>query len=570
MKPFVVTPLQAAKMPRWLLLLMCALYVVPGLVGRDPWRFEDAAGFGVAWTMALGERGGADWLMPNVVGVPVLEEGPLPFWLAAVAIRALPFLAPDAVVRGVAMAWLALFLVCVWYATWLLARRPEVQPADPFGASATRSDYGRAIADSALLLTLATFGLLARVHETTAESAQVAWIGVFLLGCAMSLERPTLGGALAGLAVGLTVMSRGIPTAVALTAVALALPARVGGFRLVARPMLAAFVPVALAVSLAWPLALSAAGPAAAGHLDAWLGWNRGLVAGPTRDTLAYAVETLPWFFWPAWPLAAWALWRWRERRLEPALAVPAATLATLALVALLSPRGTESMLLPLVPSVAMLGALALPTIRRTLTALIDWFAVMTFTLIGAALWAYWIAFQTGWPPRMAFRAQRAVLGFSPEIDVLEVVVGAAVTLAWLGLVAWRVSRQPRAMWRSVILSSGGMVLAWSLLMTLWMPAGNHRKTYRDVAQQAGAVVSPAHRCVATLGMDVAHRASFAYFGALRLDDTRDDCEWLLVADRVSAPLDPSLVRGEWRQAWRGQRPVDRQERFRLFRRVAG
>jgi hypothetical protein len=119
-----------------------------------------------------------------------------------------------------------------------------------------------------------------------------------------------------------------------------------------------------------------------------------------------------------------------------------------------------------------------------------------------------------------------------------------------------------------MVLSSGGMVLAWLLLMTLWLPAGNHRKTYRDVAQQAGAVVSPAHRCVRTLGMDVAQRASFGYFGALRLDDTRTDCEWLLVADRVSQPIATAPVPGDWRAVWRGQRPVDRQERFRLFRRV--
>lgn len=570
MKPFLVTALQAAKLPRWLLLLLCALYVVPGLVGRDPWRFEDAAGFGVAWTMARAPAGLLDWLVPNVLGVPVTEEGPLPFWLGALAIRALPVLAPDAAVRGVAMAWLVGLLACTWYATWLLARRPEVQPTDPFGASASRSDYGRAVADSALLVTLATFGLLARAHETTAESAQVAWVGLFLLGCAHALQRPTLGGVLAGLAVGLTVTSRGLPPAIALAVVALILPARVGAYRLVARPMLAAFVPAMLATSLAWPLALAAAGEAGAAHLDAWLAWNRSLVSGPSRDSGAYLLETVPWFFWPAWPLAAWALWRWRERRLEPGLAVPAATAGALALSALLSPRGNEAILLPLVPPIALLAAMGLPTIRRGVTSLIDWFAVMTFTLIGAALWAYWIALQTGWPPRMAFRAQQAVLGYVPGLVPVEIAVGALVTLAWLALVAWRVSRQPRALWRSVMLSAGGMVLAWCLLMTLWLPAGNHRKTYREVAQQAGTVVTPEHRCVATLGVDLSQRASFAYFGALAIDDTRRDCDWLLVADRIASPLDPSLVPGTWRQVWRGQRPADRQERFRLFRRSAG
>jgi 4-amino-4-deoxy-L-arabinose transferase-like glycosyltransferase len=568
-KPFLVTSLQAAKMPRWLLLLMCALYVVPGLIGRDPWRYEDATGFGVAWTMAFAGSGPADWLMPNVLGVPLAEEGPVPFWLGAIAMRALPLLPPDAVMRGVAMAWLALFLVTLWYATWLLARRPEVQPADPFGASASRIDYGRAIADSALLLTMATFGLLDRVHETTAESAQVAWIGVFLFGCALALERPALGGALAGLAVGLTVGTRGVPIAVVMLVVALLLPARVGVYRLVARPMLLGLVPVALLSAAVWPVMLLAADPpGGAEFLADWASSNRALVAGPTTETWRFLARNVAWFFWPAWPLALWAAWRWRDRRLEPALALPAALAATLALLAVLAPRPNGGMLMPIVPALAMLGTLALPTIRRGLISLIDWFAVMTFTLIGAGLWAYWIAFQTGWPPRMALSAQKAVLGFQPTYAVFELIAGLLVTAAWLALVAWRVSRQPRAMWRSMMLSSGGLVLAWTMLMTVWLPAGNYRRTYRDVAQQAGLVVSPRHECVSTLGVDTSQRATFAYYGGLRLDDRRTDCEWLLVADRASDPLDPSLVPGEWRQSWRGQRPADKQERFRLFHRV--
>lgn len=569
MKPFFVTTLQAAKMPRWLLLLMCTLYVVPGLVGRDPWRFEDAAGFGIAWTMSTAPRGMFDWLAPNVVGAPVAEEGPLPFWLGALAIRLLPFLAPDTAVRGVAMAWLALFLVCLWYCAYLLARRPEAQPADPFGASASRADYGRAIADSALLVTLATFGLLARAHETTAEAAQVAWVGVFLYGCALAIERPRVGGAIAGLAVGLSLMSRGLPVAVPLALAALALPALVGAYRLVARPMLAGFVPAAIAAGVPWPALLWSTGEAGRGFLSDWLHWNRVQVSGPEAAGLLQLLETVPWFFWPAWPLAAWAAWRWRERRLEPAVAVPAVTALLLAVPAFLSPRGGESVLLPLVPPLALLAALGLPTIRRGLIGLIDWFAVMTFTLIGLVLWAYWIAFQTGWPPRMAYRAQQAVIGFVPEVHAIELALGLAATLAWIALVAWRVARHPKALWRTMILSAGGMVLAWSLLMTLWLPAGDHRKTYRDVAQQAGAVAAAVPGCVRTFGLDLAHRASFAYFGRLEIDDGRPDCRWLLVVERAQAPLDVERLFGaNWRVEWSGQRPADRQERFRLMQRA--
>jgi 4-amino-4-deoxy-L-arabinose transferase-like glycosyltransferase len=569
MKPFLVTTLQAARMPRWVVLLVCLLYVVPGLVGRDPWRVEDAEGFGIAHTMALAERGGFDWLVPNVAGLAIVGEGPLPFWMGAAAMRLLPWLDADAAFQFVAMGWLLLLLGGVWYATYLLARRPEVQPADLFGASASRRDFGRAIADCALLVTVATFGLLARVHETTAEAAQLAWIGLFLLGCALALERPRLAGLLVGVAIGFTTLSRGIAPALALALTAAALTILSGPFRLVAWPFTLRWVPLAIAISIAWPLALAVM--AGGEPLRQWLDWNLAQVAGPSSGSLRYALQTAPWFFWPAWPLAAWAVWRWHGRGMEPALALPGMAIATLLAVALLSPRGGESVLLPLAPPLAVVAALGLPTVRRGVTSLIDWFAVMTFTLVGFVLWAYWIALQTGWPPRMANSVTRAVSGYEPTLNPIQLVLALAATVAWFALVIWRLTRRPQAIWRPVLLSSVGMVLTWLLLMTLWLPAGNHRKTYRAPAQQAGEVVGRAPGCVTGVGLNGAQRASFAYFGGIRFGApgvaNQDDCPWMLVSDDVRTPLDMRRFGPGWSEAWRGQRPADRRERFVLLRR---
>jgi 4-amino-4-deoxy-L-arabinose transferase-like glycosyltransferase len=570
MKPFFVTTLQAARMPRWLLLALCVLYVVPGLIGRDPWRAEDAAGFGIAFTMAHGDRGWWDWLIPNVAGQVIVEEGPLPFWLGALAMRLLPGIDPDNAFQGVAMLWLALTLASVWYATYLLARRPEAQPADPFGASATYADYGRVMADCALLITLATFGLLARVHETTAEAAQVAWIGLFLFGCAAALERPRLGGLLVGLAVGATTLSRGIPPALALSVAAIVLATWSSQFRLVARTFTLGWVPVAAVLSLGWPLTLWAIGGTAADHLQQWLQWNLLLIQGPTLGSLAFVGQTLPWFYWPAWPLAAWAVWRWRSRWRDPAIALPGTVIVLLLAVGLLEPFGTESSLLPMAPPLAIVAAFGLPTVRRGIISLIDWFALVTFTTAGLVLWAYWIAFHTGWPPRMAYRIGQSVLGFEPVLDPVEIALGAAATIGWLVLVAWRLSRQPRALWRAMLLSSGGMVLAWFLLMTLWLQPGNHRKTYREPAQQAGTVIAANPGCVQVIGFDPAQRASFAYFGQIDFARGRTDCRWLLVADHLRNPFEVTRLPDDWALEWRGQRPADRQERFRLFRRVGG
>ena len=64
-----------SALPRWLLLAICITYASFGLFRRDPWKNEDAAGFGVMWTMANGDA--RDWLLPTLVGKAPTADGPL-------------------------------------------------------------------------------------------------------------------------------------------------------------------------------------------------------------------------------------------------------------------------------------------------------------------------------------------------------------------------------------------------------------------------------------------------------------------------------------------------------------
>ena len=654
MKPFLVTSLEAGRLPRWIPVLLCAVYTIAGLFGRDPWRPEDAAGFGIAHTMALGTA--IDWLVPNVHGTLVPETGPLPFWLGAIGIRIgglltvllgnlpgglggfqLPALtiAPDLAFRTVAALGLASSLALLWYAMYAFARRPEIQPDDPFGATASRKDFARAVADTALLAMLASFGLLARVHETTVDAAQVTWIALYLFGLGYALQRPGAGGVLVGLAIAATLLSRGIPLAAVLAVTALILSFAVHPYRLAIFRFTLSWVPVALLGAVIWPALLvhyseagatlinaaGAVGSIAAGaspsspgdlvnpaasavvgeFLAQWLQWNAGLLLGPTEASLDYYARTAVWFFWPLWPFVLWAIWRWRGSRREAPVAVPAVMLVPLMLLALLDPVGSEASLLPMVLPMTMLAALALPTIRRSVVSLIDWFSVMTFSVVGFAIWAYWIAFMTGFPPRMAQKAQEAVPGFQPPFSLLELGLGLLATAAWIGLVLWRISRQPRPFWRPMALSSGGMVLTWFLLMTLWLPAANFRKSYRDVVSPTREILGAEAGCVTGVGLDVAQRALLAYYGNARfiplprMDGaepmaTSDSCPWLLVSDRENTPHDiegiasvaagivagntaaqGSSARGsaqsQWTLIWHGQRRVSRGERLFLYAR---
>lgn len=569
MRHFLVTQAQAQRLPRWALLGLCALYVLPGWLWRDPWGSDDAAGFGVALTMARGAW--SDWLMPSLAGLPVREEGPLPFVLMAAAIRASAGWAdPFVAARAVAIAGLALLFAALWQASYRLASRPGLMPTDPFGVSAHRVDFGRAIADSALLLLLATFGLVARLHETTAEAAQVAWIAVFLWGMARALDRPLTGGLIAGLAIAASAATRGLPLAAALLLVALVLPLLARPYRWVAFPMLVGCVPLALAGALAWPWLLTQAGDAGLAHLNGWLAWNAATVGLPDAESLTTQLRTLPWFFWPAWPVAAWALARWRSRLAEPALLLPLATLGATLAVALALPatsgRQLENVLMPAAPPMAMLAAVGLPTLRRSLVALIDWFAVITFSLVGLAAWAYWIAYLTGTPPRMAASVARLAPDFSPPWVVPALLLGLAASVGWLLLVRWRISRRPPYLWRSMVLASGGLVLAWSLLMTLWLPLLDERNTYRDLAARIARVVPQDHRCVTPDRLGVGERAALFHHARLRFDAPAP-CDWMLAQDRgplARTRIDPPPG---WVLRWEGRRRATGDERFRLYER---
>jgi len=191
--PARVSAAAAARLPRLLLWTLLLIYAIAGLPGHDPWFQDDASSFGVMWTMARGHT--ADWWLPNVFGAPLAEEGPLSFWVGAFFIRLFGSWLSDAVAaRLTCLFWFAIGASSLWYATYRVAQRDEAQPvAFAFGGEANARDYGRMLADVAVLLFLGTIGIAVRLHQTTAETAAVALIAAILLGLAIALERPRFG-----------------------------------------------------------------------------------------------------------------------------------------------------------------------------------------------------------------------------------------------------------------------------------------------------------------------------------------------------------------------------------------
>ena len=175
------------------------------------------------------------------------------------------------------------------------------------------------------------------------------------------------------------------------------------------------------------------------------------------------------------------------------------------------------------------------------------------------------------WPAKLAHNASKLVPGFVPQFEWLAFIVALAASLGWLYLVWWRLSRQPSVLWRAVVLSSGGVILMWVLVMTLFLPDLNYSKSYENVARQLAAKVAEAPGCVDS-NLAPAQRAAFAYHGRLPFAGLQgDQCAYLLLQYSLKKK-DESAVLSRWRLGksevvWEGHRAADRDERFRLYRR---
>ncbi|HEY8048134.1 MAG TPA: hypothetical protein VIE63_03105 [Ramlibacter sp.] len=553
--PAIVAQDAVRRLPRVALLLFCLAYVVPGFVGRGPWKSQDITGFGYMFELA---RGSASWMSPTLLGHPPEFDALLPYWLGAWAMRIAPsWIAPDFAARIPFILLLAVTLAATWYAVYYLARSPQAQPVQfAFGGEASPTDYARAIADGGLLALMACLGLAQFSHETTPSLAQLAFTALAFFGIAAMRYRPW--HAFAGLLVGLVGLAlSGGPSIAILFAL--------GGILVLVldrHPDPAVVLHPAVRTALVAAAMLVAAAVATA--LDLWQ-WRLGHRIPHEARTL---LRLLVWFTWPAWPLAIWTLWRWRRQLTSRHVALPLWFVVVAIATTVLTTSSDRSLLLAL-PALAALAAFALPTFSRSAAALIDWFSLLFFSACAITIWVIWLSLHTGIPAKPAQNVARLAPGFVPSFSLTALVVALLGTLAWAWLVRWRTGRHPQVIWKSLVLPASGTALCWLLLMTLWLPALDYARSYTPLVHNVRDVVNR-EGCVEELGLTRAQVAAFIYHGGmdLRHAGSEPQCPWLLVAAPVQPAAHVSIDLRHWREIANVHRPSDKDENVIVYRRA--
>lgn len=520
------------------LILLGALYLLPGLVGHDPWKSADVTYFGVILSQLETGR----WLVPYLLGQPYLEQGPLFYWLAVPLTAVFDAILPvhDAA-RSASGVFAAAYLTLM--------------------GAAARAWFGRDAVAGAVLLALGCVGQLIHIH-TTEPMIALLTAQAGLLWTLGHLHRGTRWGLATGVALAALGLTGGVAhvlAGMALVVIAASTSAQPGS-----RAPAVAALAAGAALNVLWPAMLQLQDAAAYAQ---WRALTLDMFSDPARLPTRFAgyLGVLPWFAWPALPLALWSLWKHRRQPWRGAAQLFLAGFLVFLCAAALtdSPRSVTA--LPLLPPLVLLATPGLPLLRRGGANLFDWFGTMTFTMFTIFVWLGWVAMLFGWPARLARNLARQEPGFVLQFQPVAVALAVLLTLFWL----WLMLTARRAPTRGALIWAGGIAVFWGLLITLWLPWIDYGRSYRQTSESLARALPTERNCIAELHLSDAQRASFYYFSGIETipgeTPAATECRLLLI--HSSSNRETSLG-PEWTKLWQGGRPGARGERFWLYQRA--
>lgn len=526
-----------------LTLLIGAAWILPGLVGHDPWKPDEAYTFGLVHSLLQG----GSWIVPTLAAEPYLNQPPLFVLTAALCAKLFSFMLPAHDGARLASAF-------------------YVALAFGFTAAAGRELHGPNRGWVAALLLLGSVGLAVRAHQLIPDTALFAGFAIGCYGLALMPRRALAGGLWLGTGAGLGFMAKGLlaPGVLALSAVILVATCQAWRRRAVLAGGAIALAAAAPWLTL-WPIALYVESSALF-----WEWWSnlfaclRGTQPASMVNDHLHFVRILPWYAWPALPLALWVVWGTRVSRFgRPGVQLPVVLFAVAFLALSACSPARELHAMPLLVPLALLATPAVDNMRRGAANSMYWFGIMAFGFFAFVAWFYWVGLELGVPRRLSEHLHELQPAYDSRVRWLPLVIAVGYCAAWVALLA-RLHRTPE---RPVIVWAAGMALIWGLLNTLFLAYADASKSYRSMVTELTSSLPPGYDCISSRGLGESQRALLHYFAGIvtyreEVPERRRSCDLLLAQGLRAQP--PEIPPG-WHQIWEGTRPGENEEYFWLY-----
>ena len=532
-------------------LILALAYLIPGLVGHDPWKQDEAYSFGIIHNMV--QTG--DLVVPTLAADPFMEKPPAYYITAAGLVHLLEGQLPahDAarLATGLYMALALLFTGLITRATW-----------------------GAGQGAAGVILLISTAGLLLNGHFMITDTALMAGMTMAYYGLLLA-RQDRWGGFWLGTGAGLSFLSKGLlgPGILGISGLLLLLFSD-WRCRTYLRSLAVAVV-IALPWLLIWPTALYLRSPELFqlwfwdNNFGRYLGFSE---LGPPARALFW-LYTVPWVTLPVLPLAIWTLWSlgWTAVR-NPGVRL--ALVVTVVGWSLLfgSHTGRDLYSLPLLPLLAVIAAGGLPTLPRRVVRAAYWLSAVLFGTFALILWGFWLhGIITGWPPQWSFITGFLTLDFQFTVDRSALAAALVFQAAWL--LTLLLARPPRT--AALLAWPVGLTLVWGLLATLHLPWINQAKSYRGVFYELREHLPADFNCLADIRfreLRECERGMLHYVTGITTEhvnhpgETR--CDYVITETNLRALGRDIRLGPGWELIWQGSLAPVHRDLFSLFRRV--
>lgn len=520
-----------------LLIALCVAWLIPGLYGHEPWDPHEPLYLGLISNIITT----GDWTVLAVAGdhyTAALPLFPVSVALFAELFRSFPL---HELARTVSACYTLIALLFIWLT----------------GREITREETAAA----AVVVAVGSLGLQDPSHRIMAGPAILAGFAMAIYGMALFRRREILGAFWLGTGAGVAFLSGGLLFLAAIAGTVAILPLVSSTWRSKSYGEALGFAGTFLLPwLLVWPGFLWLRSPVF------FIDWLHSHIFGGTLAGngwgLGMALLHLLWFTFPLLPLALWGIWKRRRQWRGDGISILGIAFAVpLLLAVLLTPVGMAA-LLPLLIPLSFLAASALQEISEHSLPWLNGTLIGIFALSAALLWLGWGVLQTGYPPSLATH----LLGIRPTyapVFTPGFFWGAAFTTAAWGAVTFLAGKGPFSL---LLRWTSGVVLLWTLLMTLWLPWIDAGYSYRTAFLSLSDAIADRSHCISSKGLTVSHQALLQYYADIVTEPVETGPELACDLMVVQGVQDISPGK-EWVKIWEGGRPHVDDERFALWSR---
>lgn len=283
-------------------------------------------------------------------------------------------------------------------------------------------------------------------------------------------------------------------------------------------------------------------------------------------EGLQFYLQMLSWYLMPSWILLVWTFYKRRNKVIsDPFLCASFIFLLLMFLSAILSGRRDDSVIFPIIIPFVLLASLEIDSIRINIVALLNWFSIFAFGLLGILIAILYVTLSFGHPQKLLSEMQFLAPDYAFSFDAWHIILALIITGIWLFMISRKHirGREMVTNWAS------GTTFCLIMFMALCLPWFDSLLSFKDMVQNSQRYLKTnSQQCIATNQKNRLQSAIWYYYADVQLSYAEDFAASKCNQAIISLENQNEFAYQEsWRVIWSAKRPIDT-KRYVLLERI--